>query len=259
MTRFILKTANGLLNAAIILALALFGVYAGYALWDNSQIYAAAENVQADMLKLKPAEEPGESGPTFEELLKVNDDICAWLTIDNTHIDFPVLQGETNSSYINTDVYGNFALAGSIFLDFRNSREFVDVCNLIHGHHMSGGNMFGDLSLYHEKDFFDKNRTGKLLLPEKVYDLEIFAVMLVSSSEKELFYPKNYTASNISSLFDYTEENAVHLDQSVIDELREAESPQILELATCSTSFTNARTVVLAVMRPKTGESREPR
>ena len=255
MNSFFLKAANRILNAAIVFALAVFGAYAVYALWDNSQIYSAAENVQADMIKLKPQETIEKSGPTFEELLQVNSDICAWLTIDNTHIDFPVLQGTTNSTYINTDVYGNFALAGSIFLDYRNSREFDDICSLIHGHHMAGGNMFGDLSLFHEETFFNENKTGKLLLPGKVYDLEIFAVMLIPASEELVFRPKRYTAENISDLYEFTEENAVYYEQSVIDELREAENPQILELATCSTGFTNARTVVLTVMSPtKTGE-----
>lgn len=255
MSRFFLKTANIILNAAIILALVIFGAYAVYALWDNFQIYAAAENVQADMLKLKPQEKPEENGPTFEELRKINDDICAWLTIDNTHIDFPVLRGATNSTYINTDVYGKFALAGSIFLDYRSSRDFDETCCLIHGHHMAGGNMFGDLSLFHGKTFFDNNKTGKLLLPGKVYDLEIFAVMLIPASEDRIFRPKRYTAENIMELYEFVEKNAVHYDKNTIDSLREADGPQILELATCSTGFTNARTVVLAVMHPaKAGE-----
>ena len=254
MTKFFLRTANKALNIVIIISLVVVGTYAAYALWDNSQIYSAAENIQAELLKLKPSEDPEKNGQTFEELRRINGDICAWLTIDNTHIDFPVLRGTTNSSYINTDVYGNFALAGSIFLDYRNSREFTDTCILIHGHHMAGGNMFGDLSLFHEKKFFDKNKTGKLLLPGKVYNLEIFAVMLVSASEDRIFHPKHYTAENISVLYEFVEESAVHYDRRIIDVMRKAQNPQILELATCSTNFTNARTIVLAVMHPmKTG------
>ena len=250
MSKYILKAINRILNVAIVLALIVFGAYSVYALWDNSQIYSAAGNVQADMLKLKPSDDQSENGPGFEELRKVNGDICAWLTIDNTHIDFPVLRGTSNSSYINTDVYGNFALAGSIFLDYRSDRGFTDTYCLIHGHHMAGGNMFGDLSLFHDKSFFDENKTGKLLLPGKVYELEIFAVILTPASEDILFRPKRYTAENISALYDYTEQKAVHYDKDALGALKKAEAPQILALATCSSGYTNARTVVLAVMRP---------
>ena len=134
-----LRAANALISLAVGLCLAVCGAYAGYALWDNRQVYSAAENVQIEMQKLKPevSEEVGETGPSFAELLAVNPDVCAWLTVDNTRIDYPVLQGETNLDYINTDVYGNFALAGSIFLDSRNAPTFADGYSLLYGHHMA--------------------------------------------------------------------------------------------------------------------------
>ena len=132
MARFILKIANSLLDFIIIISLLLAGTYAGYALWDNNQVYAAASNVQADMIKLKPIlTENEDEGASFEELLVINKDVCAWVTVDNTNIDFPILQGKTNLTYINRDVYGNFALAGSIFLDSRNDKEFHDIVSLL--------------------------------------------------------------------------------------------------------------------------------
>ncbi|MCI6886550.1 MAG: SrtB family sortase, partial [Lachnospiraceae bacterium] len=63
MARWILKAANSLLNLIVMLSLLVAGTYAGYALWDNNQVYAAAQNVQADMIKLKPViEDSGETG-----------------------------------------------------------------------------------------------------------------------------------------------------------------------------------------------------
>ena len=130
MSRFILKAANSFLNLIVVMSLFLAASYAGYALWDNNQVYAAAENVQDSMIKLKPVITE-EAGASFEELLAVNPDVCAWVTLDNTNIDFPILQGETNLTYINKDVYGNFALAGSIFLDSRNDHDFHDLVSLL--------------------------------------------------------------------------------------------------------------------------------
>ena len=63
---------------------------------------------------------------SFEELLAINPDVCAWVSLDNTKVDYPVLQGANNMIYLNQDVYGDFALAGSIFLDSRNDRTFSD-------------------------------------------------------------------------------------------------------------------------------------
>lgn len=114
--RVALRTADFLISAVVVLFLLTAGAYSAYALWDNNQVYAAVDNVQGELLQFKPAAD-GENGASFEELLAINSDVKAWLTLDNTAIDYPVVQGENNFSYINTDVYGDFALAGSIFLD----------------------------------------------------------------------------------------------------------------------------------------------
>lgn len=252
MAQKIVKAANSLLNFFVILFLCIAGLYAGYALWDNNQVYAAAQNVQADMIKLKPVLSglEGEEGASFEELLAINEDVRAWLTVDNTGIDFPILQGETNLTYINTDVYGNFALAGSIYLDSRNDKEFHDLVSLLYGHHMDGGDMFGDLDKFKDETFFNENKTGLLILPDRSYDLEIFACLLADASEDAIFEPQEYEA-DIDGLLDFTEQNAMYYDTDTVTRLRETNGQeQILILSTCSTEFTDARTIVLTVMKP---------
>lgn len=252
MSRFILKAANSFLNLIVVMSLFLAASYAGYALWDNNQLYAAAENVQDSMIKLKPVVTE-EEGASFEELLAVNPDVCAWVTLDNTNIDFPILQGETNLTYINKDVYGNFALAGSIFLDSRNDHDFHDLVSLLYGHHMEESDMFGDLDKFKDQTFFDENKTGQLILPDRVYDLEIFACMLVEASEDAIFDPHLYEA-DIDKLLSLTEQEAMHYNADKVSELRNSSGEnQILLLSTCSTEFTDARTIVLAEMKPHSG------
>lgn len=245
-----LRAANALVSFVVALCLCTAGLYSVYALWDNSRVYSAAEDVRADMMKLKPTViEAG--GASFEELLAVNPDVCAWVTIDNTNIDYPVLQGATNLTYINTDVYGNFAMAGSIFLDSRSDRGFGDMYSLLYGHHMANGNMFGDLDKFEEETFFRKNKTGTLILPDRTYDLEIYACMLVTASEDAIFDPQQYQ-DDINSLLDFVEQNALYYDADTVAELRQKDgSSQILALSTCSSEFTDARTIILTVMKPR--------
>ena len=254
MARWILRAANSLINFIVILSLCVSGIYAGYALWDNNQVYAAAQNVQDTMIKMKPkVVESEEEGASFEELLAINEDVCAWVTLDNTNIDFPVLQGETNLTYINKDVYGNFALAGSIYLDSRNDHDFQDIVSLLYGHHMDDGEMFGDLDKFKDETFFKENKTGQLILPDRLYDLEIFACMLVGASDDIIFEPQDYK-DNIKHLIDYTEKNAMYYDADKLAELRATNGEQqILLFSTCSTEFTDARTIVLTIMKPHSG------
>lgn len=248
MSRWILNAANALVNLVVILCLSVAGIYAAYALWDNSRIYTSASNVQADMIKIKPAVEE-DGGASFEELLSVNPDVCAWVMVDNTKIDHPVLQGSTNLTYINRDVYGEFALVGSIFLDTRNARDFTDAYSLLYGHHMENSGMFGDLALFKDQTFFAENKTGMLILPDRSYQFEIFACLLTDAGEDAIFDPEQWQ-TDINGLLSFAENNSLHLRQETIDTLKQMENPQILALSTCSTEFTDARTIILAVMEP---------
>lgn len=252
-SRMFLRAANAFVSFIVTVSLCVAGLYSVYALWDNNRIYSAAEDVQADMVKLKP-EIAEEGGASFEELLAVNPDVCAWVTIDNTNVDFPVLQGETNLTYINTDVYGKFALAGSIFLDSRNDREFRDTYSLLYGHHMANGNMFGDLDKFQEEAFFRENKTGTLILPDRTYNLEIYACMLVPASEEMIFDPLQHQ-DDINHLLDYVEQEALYYDADTVTELRQTTGDtQILALSTCSSEFTDARTIILTEMKPYVSE-----
>ena len=171
----VLKFFDDVTSALVAVLLALLAVYAGYALWDNRQVYAAAEEVQASLLTLKPQE----GGAPFAELRAVNADVCAWVTLDGTGVDYPVVQGKDNLTYVNTDVYGNFSLAGTIFLDTRCAPDFAGGYSLLYGHHMVSGQMFGDLEKYQDAAFLREHRTGTLLLPDGACTLEMFACLLV--------------------------------------------------------------------------------
>ena len=207
------------------------------------------ENVQADMIKLKP--EVSDDGPTAEEafaaLLDINSDVCGWVTMDNTQIDLPILYGKDNLEYINKDVYGNFALAGSIFLDSRNDRNFRDPYSLLYGHHMADHQMFGDLDLYKDETFFRTNRTGTLILPDRTYDLEVISCLLVSASNEYIFEPTD-TLDNIQGLLNYAEKKSLFVNEDVLERARNTKNVKILALSTCSSEFTDARTIVLTVM-----------
>ena len=246
--KYIIKTADSLFNMVLVIILCIVGLYCAYSLWDNQQIYAAAENVQEDMLKLKP-ELLEDGGASFEELLAINPDVCAWVTLDNTEVDYPILQGKDNLDYINTDVYGNFALAGSIFLDSRCDREFRSAYSLVYGHYMANRRMFGDLELYKDKKFFEENTTGTLLLPDRSYDLKIFACMLVDSRDEVIFEPQKWE-TNAATVLNYAEQNALHINKDLIKKLKQTNNLQILSLSTCSYEYDDARTIVLAVMEP---------
>lgn len=244
--RRVVKLINSFVSLVVLIAVVCAGAYSAYALWDNQQVYEGARNIQIQMQELKPDISDPEVKPSFEELLKINPDVCAWITMDGTNIDFPVLQGETNLTYINKNVYGEFALAGSIFLDFRNSRDFSDPYNLLYGHHMAEGNMFGDLDLYEEEAFFRKNTTGVLITPDRIYDLETVALLVVNASQEGAFAVEE-NRKDPTDVIAYIKENALYTRDAMS---KMSDGAQILALSTCSSDFTDARTILITVMIP---------
>lgn len=254
-SRVLLKVLNGLVSFAVAVLLCIAGAYSVYALWDNNQIYTEAENVMADMLEFKPeVSEDEEQEISFSDLKSVNDDVCAWVTLDNTNVNYPVLQGETNLTYINTDIYGEFALAGSIYLDSRNSPDFSDTYSLLYGHNMEGGRMFGDITKYKDNSYFEKNSTGILMTPSAAYSLEVYACIVVPASDKVMFDPK-IKAGEIGSLLKYVEKNAQFCNKAVSEKLKElGKKAKILAFSTCSSEFSDARTILLTAMLPYRAE-----
>lgn len=240
-----------------ILIIVVVGAYAGYALWDNQQIYASTDNVQAELLAFKNKAEDNDAGNMFEELKAINPDVNAWLSMDNTKIDYPILRGVNNNTYINKNVYGEYTLAGSIFLDSRNAPYFTDQYNLVHGHHMAERRMFGDLDLYKDQKFFEENRTGVLILEDKTYSLRTFSALYVLSYDKVIFQPNKWI-NDLKEPLEYAKEISLYKDDEMIDRLYKeneeakvgGKKPQIILLATCSPESDDSRFVLLAEMIP---------
>ena len=247
-----IKAGNKILEILAALFIILMLLYGAYSLWDTCQINRRAF-ISGELMKYKPAGKTDES-PSLQELQKINPDVCAWLTVDGTKIDYPVLQGEDNLTYIYKDVYGNFALAGSIFLDSNCDRSFQDKYSLLYGHHMAEHKMFGDLDLYKKQKFFDKNQTGTLVLPDRSYKLEIFACIKTSANEDNIFIPQKWQKST-DGLLKYAEKSAKYIHQDTMKKIGTSKDfSQILAMSTCSSDYTDARTVILAVMKPYSPE-----
>ena len=83
----------------------------------------------------------------WDELLQRNKDVKAWIQIPNTNVNYPVLQGETNDTYIHSDIDHNELSAGSIFIASENEDPFNDFNTVIYGHNMKNGSMFNNIYL----------------------------------------------------------------------------------------------------------------
>ena len=181
-------------------------------------------------------------------------DIIGYVYSPGTPISYPIAYDGNNDYYLHHDLYGNYSVYGTIFLDARANRDFTSQSNMLYGHHMENSKMFGDLDLYKDEAFFNENTTGTLVLPDRTYHLQIFACLLVPASEDAIFDVNQWDA-NLNGLLDFAQENALHLHSDTLDTVRAREGAQVLAMSTCSTEFTDARTILLAWMIPSASDS----
>lgn len=101
----------------------------------------------------------------FEKLKQINEDIVAWIRIPGV-LDYPVVQGKDNEHYLHYTFEGQYHIAGSIFLDCRNTRDFSNQKNIIYGHNMKDGSMFYCLRQYQSLSFLQEHQEIEVYLPD---------------------------------------------------------------------------------------------
>ena len=178
----------------------------------------------------------------FEELKKLNGDVVGWIYIENTNINYPILQGDDNQYYLNRLISGEENREGSIYLDYRNEGDFSDRNNVVYGHHLAVGTMFSELFLFKEEEFFEKNDTILLMTPEKNYKVTVMAARIAELNDGswDVFFDSD---QEFLSWISYRRNNALYTrDVKVTAESR------ILTLSTCSYEFDDARLIIEGVI-----------
>ena len=123
LARGLIRIISELVTLSVITFFLLMFLYASWSIYDAQRIFSGADTTVYETYK---PESDVDDSPTFQELVAINPDVLGWITVYGTGIDYPLVQGETNDSYINTSVEKKFSLSGSIFLDSANEPDFSD-------------------------------------------------------------------------------------------------------------------------------------
>ena len=106
-------------------------------------------------------------------LSEINPDYVGWITIDNTSIDYPVVQGIDNHKYLNTTFTGERYRAGTIFMDYRIKNGFDSTLVLLHGHNMRDGTMFAGLNHGLVNEYITIVTQGRELLTYRIISVKV--------------------------------------------------------------------------------------
>lgn len=215
-----------------ILCLAVF-LYSAYALgeialdyYNNRKIMAEAQQIY-HQIETESDTEKQTVRKQFLELQKLNEDIVGWVQIENTLINYPVLQTTNNEYYLNRNYQKEFSRAGSIFADYRNNFAEENKNIILYGHRMRDDTMFNQLTKFLEEDFFINNSTIYFDTQYASYDAIIFSAYYTTT---DFYYIQTdfNTEDEFLSLVEEMKEKSLYKRDVEINE-----GDTILTLSTC--------------------------
>lgn len=242
-----------------IVCLGYFGVYN----WYN---YRTADNYK-QLSELKDKEptasdapapvihytaEEGQSTPPpvldeYKNLLNKNKRLIGWVKIDDTNIDYPVMQTTDNEYYLDHNLNQEYDKNGSIFMDkdcdvLKPSTNFI-----LYGHHMKSGQMFGSLSSYSDQSYCEKHPYIQF---DTIYEKGLYEIMYVFRSrvysEDEIVF-KYYQFIDAQSEQEFDSYMNDMAEMSLYDTgVTASFGDQLLTLSTCDYQEKNGRFVVVA-------------
>lgn len=164
----------------------------------------------------------------FAELAKINPDIVAWIRIDDSMINYPVVHGNDNQYYLEHLFDGTANHHGTVFVDAYNSPGFTDQNTAVYAHHMNDGTMFADLEKYKDPDWAESHSVIYLYTREGEYKIYPFAGFKYSGTQQQI----QLSFSEAQTFESYVEELKSKSQISLTADV--APDDQIVTLSTCT-------------------------
>ena len=179
----------------------------------------------------------------FDELIKVNNDTVGWLTVNNTKVNYPVVQYTDNDYYLKRDFNKKNNSYGWIYMDYRNNIYNLSNNTIILGHNLKNGMMFGTLRYVTNESWYKNPDNQIITFNTKVKNMKwkIFSIYKIPVTN-------DYLYANFGDLNEFKKFLDTIKARSIYDfgiELKKED--HILTLTTCGTTSAT-RLVIHAVL-----------
>ena len=178
----------------------------------------------------------------FDKLLEKNNDTVAWLQINNTKINYPIVKSEDNSFYLDHDYFKRKNSMGWIYMDYRNNPVDLDQNTIIYGHNIKQGIMFGTLKYLFNSSWYNKEENQIITFNTPTHNMKFKIFSLYKTPETD-DYLKNEFATNedFMNFLNLIKSRSINNFNVELNE-----NSKIITLSTCFTKGT--RHVVHAVL-----------
>ena len=212
----------------------------------NQELQENISNIESDI-----SEEIDVNQEVFNKVIdlqKENTDVKGWIKINDTNINYPLLQGTDNDYYLNRNYQKEYSSYGSIFIDKDANLDDINSNVIIYGHSMNDKEMFQNLLNYANKEYYDSHKIIEIYTNNEARKYEIVTVFksrVFYQDEQNVF--RYYYCHDLSSEEKYNDyvnncKNLELYDTGIDAHFGE----QLITLITCEYSEDNGRMVVVA-------------
>ena len=185
------KYMKAILNLVIYIMLLSILLYSGIKIYkwykDNTNNNEITEKIKETVKIEDKDENKKEYTIDFSKLKEQNSDTVAWIKVNNTNIEYPVVKAQNNDFYLKHSFDKSNNSAGWIFADYRNKFDGTDKNIIIYGHNMKDNSMFGSLKSVISEDWYN-NEDNKYITLITENEIQIYEVFSVYQIEKEDYY-----------------------------------------------------------------------
>lgn len=243
------RSPRRVLGVVLLVVAVLLMATALVLLIDAFSKYRAQDEVNDRLTSYVTISDDPSSAPQVDwaALEAVDPNVCAWVQIPNTPINFPVYQAEDNNYYLRTNAYGEYSIGGQVFLDCENANPgLVDEQTVVYGHHLQNGAMFATLADFDEQSVFDAHKTvWYVTKTEGASELEPLLCYRTVGSDLNVRIFNWPTREDFHSYLKNLLGNSkahVREAEAIIDG-----TDHVLTLSTCSYEEENGRTLLVCV------------
>lgn len=245
------RIRNGALNVITVCLIGIIlvsGYKIGKTMWEYQVAKSAYTNISEKTAKVDPKQFTGVVD--WKALKKVNPDVQGWLYQKGTVINYPVVQGTDNDTYLHTRFDKQWSGGGTLFVDCRMEKDFKGFNSIIYGHHMKDGSMFRSIRGYtKEEGYYDKHKTLELATPHGNYHLVVFSAFITKATDEDT-YKMTYDEAEKQAYIDRAwEQSELPITRDSVDVTKD---DRLVTLSTCAYDYEEARYIVMCKMVPWT-------
>lgn len=210
----------------------------------SSSVSVSYENDNAEVLNENLTLENAKYNIDFANLKSKNSDTVAWIKINGTSIEYPIVKTKNNDFYLTHSFDKTYNSAGWIFIDYRNKLDGTDKNIIIYGHNRRDGSMFGTQKNTLTPEWYNKEENLQIsfITENENSKYQVFSVYEIPA--EDYYIQTDFANQNFGSFIQTLKQ------RSIKDfEIEVYETDQIITLSTCGVS--NKNRVVLHAKKIK--------